>query len=71
MTDILANAAVELARIAFYAFAVYSGRIVIVHWLNVGQPGLKATAQERILDLSRSAGVDLLALAQQHPGDAE
>ena len=65
MTDIIANAVVELARIAFYAFAVYSGRIVIVHWLNVGQPGLRATAQERIVDLARSAGVDLYELAQR------
>lgn len=65
MIDAIASAVVELARYAVLAYAIKHTRAVLVHWLDCGQPGLRATAEERIVDLARSTGIDLGALAQK------
>lgn len=62
MTEIIATAVVELARLALWAYGINRGSVVIMHWLN--RIAVQAP-EHQILDIARTSGVDLLALADR------
>ena len=63
MTDIIANAVVDLGRLAVIAFGIHALRGCFTAWLQAGQPG-RASAEARIVDIARAENVDLFAVAQ-------
>jgi len=54
MTETIASAVVDLARLALYAYAVRAGRDVITHWLNVTPQTL---TEMQIIDHARKRGI--------------
>lgn len=55
MTDTIANALVDLARLCLYAYAIKHGRDVIIHWLDV-TPKLTPA---QIVDAARAHGWEM------------
>lgn len=60
--QVIAGTVVELARIAFYAYAVYAAKEFALQWLAMGAKPLlqsRAAAQEAAIDAARKAGIEV------------